>query len=428
MGAFKTCGILPQRHKDTKTRRFGRMSRCAPFVRVMGVGLCAWLFSACATPSTALPTQVITIAAPTSTAMVDAPTTEPMPATAMVPVPALSMRLEFANDLAFDSDGNLYVSTCGGLAQVYKIDVFGLATVYASPVQGGVSGDGGLAIDARISCAKGMALDRDGNLYVADSGNNRVRRIDRNGIIETVAGSGSAPGFAGDGGPATKALLFGPTDGAIDAEGNLYIIDAGNHRIRKVDQAGIISTFAGTGTAGFSGDGGPAVDAQLRLEANKGEDFGQITFDDDGNLYFTDTGNGRVRKIDPEGVITTVAGNGALELSGDGGRAIDAALINPTGLAFDAEGNLYVANVLNGVISDNRIRKIDPSGIITTYAGGGDPDLLGDGGPATEARLNLMQGIAVDDQGNLYIIAGDFVSRIRKVDLNGIITTVAGGS
>src|SRR5829696_7771056 len=233
--------------------------------------------------------------------------------------------------------------------------------------------------------------------------------------LTTVAGDGGLD--LGDGGPATKAGLCGPTDVALDAAGNMYISDTGNYcsgpggnTIRKVDPDGTITTVAGTGEAGFSGDGGPATKAKLNSPI-------AVAVDPEGNLYISDESNQRIRKVDKEGVITTFAGTGEDRSSGDGGPATSAQLRDPGGLAFDAAGNLYVADYTS-------VRKIDPSGTITTVAGSGQLGFSGDGGPATEAKLTAYD-VALDHKGNIYICDLEN-QRIRKVDRDGIIHTVAG--
>jgi RHS repeat-associated protein len=279
------------------------------------------------------------------------------------------------------------------------------------------NGDGGLAVNASLY-ASSIAVDSAGNIYIADPLNYRIRKIDTNGIITTVAGNGIRD-FNGDGGPATDASLFDPKGVAVDSTGNIYIADYGSNRIRKVDTSGIITTIAGSGEGGiygdvgFSGDGGPATDAILYSPLS-------VAVDSAGNIYFLDLGNYRIRKVDTSGIITTVAGNGINSVSGDGGLAVNASISAST-LAVDNSGNIYIADPYN-----NRIRKVDTSGIITTVAGGGNPpDYLGDGGPATDAYLCNPSGIAMDSSGDIYI--GDKCHhRIRKVDTSGIITTVAG--
>ena len=221
---------------------------------------------------------------------------------------------------------------------------------------GTFTGDSGPAVEARLYAPKGVAVDAAGNLYIADVGNHRIRRVDPSGIITTIAGIGER-GFAGDGGPAIEARLYAPKGVAVDAAGNLYIADTRNQRIRRVDPSGIITTIAGTGERSFAGDDGPAVEARLD------HPFG-VAVDAAGNLYIADTFNQRIRRVDPSGTISTFAGTGIFGFSGDGGPAVEARLDNPTGVAVDAAGNLYIADQQN-----HRIRRVDPSGTITTFAG-----------------------------------------------------------
>jgi len=278
----------------------------------------------------------------------------------------------------------------------------------------GFGGDGGLATDANLYEPSGLALDALGNLYIADSHNNRIRKVDANtGIISTVAGDGSYS-FGGDGGLATNASLFNPLGISIDAFGNFYIADTDNNRIRKVNAiTGIITTVAGGSATSGLGDGGLATNARLSTPSS-------VTFDASGNLYIADKGNERIRKvISSTGIISTVAGSG-FNL-GDGGLATVANLYSPTCVTFDASGNLYIADYWH-----HRIRKVTTStGIITTVAGNGNQGFGGDGGSATAANLNFPTGVAVDASGNLYI--ADQNNRIRKVNpVTGIISTVAG--
>ena len=266
------------------------------------------------------------------------------------------------------------------------------------------------ALDAPLGIVTGVAVDARQNLYVSDSRNHLVLRITPTGVLNVVAGNGSL-GFSGDGGPATSASLDTPAGLTVDAGGNLYIADSVNQRIRKVSNQGIITTVAGgNGARGFSGDGGPATSASLLFPND-------VAVDTAGNLYIADTGNDRVRKVSPAGTITTAAGKGLSESSGDGGRAVDAALLRPTGLALDGAGNLFIA-------TSDRVRKVAPNGLITTVAGGGVNS--GDGGPATGAGLHPWS-VAADPTGNLYIVESDY-SRVRKVAPSGTITTVAGSS
>jgi uncharacterized protein (TIGR03437 family) len=277
----------------------------------------------------------------------------------------------------------------------------------------GFSGDGGPATSAQLFYPYGVTVDGSGNLYIAGYYDHRIRKVSPNGIITTVAGNGNS-GFSGDGGPATSAQLYYPRSVVADGAGNLYIADSANHRIRKVSPSGIITTAAGTGNWGYSGDGGPATNAKLDYPYS-------VTIDLSGDLYIADTGNDCIRKVPPSGIITTVAGvNGYFGYSGDGGQATSAQLNSPAGIALDGSGNLYIADRDN-----NRIRKVSPSGIITTVAGAGVYGFSGDAGPATSAQLSYPYGVTVDGSGNLYITDRDN-NRIRKVSPSGIITTVAG--
>ena len=297
-----------------------------------------------------------------------------------------------------DGAGNIYIGTN---RRVRKVDATGTIDAVAGNEELRFSGDGRLATDANLAFPADVAVDATGNLYISDAGNERVRKVSVDGIIATVAGSGVNE-FSGDGGPAASASLARPTGVAVDAAGNLYISDSGNRRVRKVSVDGIISTVAGNGVAGFSGDGGPATSASL---------FGAsaVAVDAVGNLYIAD-GN-RIRKVSPVGIIATVAGNGLRGFSGDGGPAISAQLNSPRGVTVDAAGNLYIADTVN-----NRIRKVSADGTITTVAGNGVKGFSGDGGLATDANLNFPPGVAVDGGGNLYI-ADTQNRRIRKVSL-----------
>jgi len=283
--------------------------------------------------------------------------------------------------------------------------------------QGGVAGfagDGGPATAAKFNLPRGIAKDGLGNIYVADTENQRIRKIDNSGIISTVAGTGTA-GYNGDGIPATAAQLYGPYCFVFDKTDNILIGDIGNNRVRKISTSGIITTIAGTGTAGYSGDGGPATAAQINWPDN-------IAFDKAGNIYIADARNSCIRKINASGIISTVAGTcGAAGYSGDGGTATAAKFsYNTDGIALDSSDNLYIADTKN-----HRIRKVDTSGIVTTVAGTGTAGYNGDGIAATSAQLNNPYNMRFDSAGNLYI-ADQFNHRIRKVDTSGIITTFAG--
>jgi RHS repeat-associated protein len=278
----------------------------------------------------------------------------------------------------------------------------------------GYNGDNIPAIEAQITGPRDVLLDNDGNIYIADAGNKRVRKVDTNGIITTVAGNGGS-GYGGDGGLATETRIGSPLGLAIDREGNLYISTA-NHRVLKVDTDGIITTVAGTGEQGYNGDGIPATEAYLF------EPVG-LEIDDAGNLYIADRRNHRVRRVSPDGIITTVAGNGGTVFGGgdvgDGGPATEARVSYPTDVALDSQGNLYIVGSYKG-----RLRKVDQSGIITTVAGGGQQSgYSGEGGPATEATLPDLNAVEIDDEDNIYLAID---KRVVKVDNNGIIYTVAG--
>jgi uncharacterized protein (TIGR03437 family) len=301
-----------------------------------------------------------------------------------------------------DAAGNLYIADTGH-SRIRKVSGGAITTVAGG---GSSIGDNGPATSAQLSSPNGEAMDTAGNLYIVDSG--RVRKV-ANGVISTVAGIGTF-GFSGDNGPATSAELDYPAGVAVDSAGNFYIADTGNHRIRKVS-GGVITTVAGNGTLGFSGDNGLATSAQLDYP-------GGVAVDSAGNLYIADSYNFRIRKVS-NGVITTVAGNGAPGFGGGGdGPATSAALSRPSGIAVDSAGNLYIAE-----FNSSRIRKVS-NGAITTVAGSGTPGFSGDNGPATSAQLNGPEGVAVDSAGNLYI--ADFGNnRIRKV-ANGVIATIAG--
>ncbi|MBI4478483.1 MAG: hypothetical protein HY651_00505 [Acidobacteria bacterium] len=326
--------------------------------------------------------------------------------------PATSATLGFPYAVAVDAAGNLYI---GGAfnGRIRKVNSSGTITTVAG---GGSNfpGDGGLATNAALSSARGVAVDATGILYIGESFNARIRSVSSDGTITTLAGTGLT-NFAGDGGPAISASLSQPYHVAVDADGNLYIADWLNHRIRKVSANGIISTVAGTGVAGYSGDGDSAVSASLK------EPHG-VEVDAAGNIYFSDSSNNRIRKISLTGVISTVAGGGSSGSLGDDGQATSASLRTPLGLAFDAtSGNLFIADA-----SNHRIRKVAPTGIITTVAGNGVGAYSGDGGQATSASLRNPEGVAVDAAGNLYI-ADSGNLRIRQVSPGGTITTVAGG-
>lgn len=274
------------------------------------------------------------------------------------------------------------------------------------------SGDSGLATAAALNHPRGIAVDSAGNIYVADLDNSRIRRIGTDGMITTVAGIGEA-GFGGDGGAATAALLNRPQAVAVDASGNLIIADTQNRRIRRVDALGIISTIAGTGVEGYSGDGGPAASAMIQQAVD-------LAADGAGNVYFADSSGHRIRRISSNGIITTVAGTGVAGSLGDGSSATVAQLNFPVSVAVDSKNNIYIAD------GDNfRIRVVlDANSNIYTVAGSGTSGFSGDGGPALSARLNYALGVRVDSSGRIFI-ADSANNRVRVV--NGLnISTLAG--
>ncbi len=296
-------------------------------------------------------------------------------------------------NVSVDAAGNIYAPDFAKHV-VYRVDTLGATTIVAGNGTAGYSGDGALATNAQLNAPLGTAVAPDGTLYIADYSNNRIRKVVTNGIITTIAGS--TAGFAGDGGPATSAKLYGPFSMALDGTGNLFLVDYVNRRVRKIAASGNISTVAGTGGFSQSGDGGPATSADSLP--------GWLALGPDGSIYFTDDGNAtfpgfsRVRKVAPNGTISTVAGTGVSGFTGDGGPAKTAQFVSAGGVAVDSGGNVYISDSVGG-----RIRKVDPSGIINTYAGTGQAGNAGDGGPAIKAQLNFPSGLVVDANGNLFV-------------------------
>ena len=382
--------------------------------------------------------------------------------------PATEATLVFPADLALDGSGNLYIADSAD-HRIRKVDTAGVITTFAGTGDLGDSGDDGQATEAKINAPQGVAVDGAGNVYIADTVNNRIRKVDSSGVITAFAGTGDY-GYRDfdDGRPAIRAHLRRPEDVEVDGSGNIYIADTRSHRIRKVDSSGIITTVAGRGVRGVRGDGGPATSAgvewpvgialdgsgnlyitQVKNERIRKVDssgiittvaFGDHEFGGDGrrataallnrpadvavdragNLYIADRDNHRIRKVNSSGIITTFAGTGTEGGSGDGGQATEAQLKDPNGVAVDRSGNVYIAAQLN-----HRVRKVDSSGTITAFAGTGAVGFSGDGGPATEARVSRPHGVAVDRAGNVYIVDWD-KHRVRKVDSSGTITTIAG--
>ncbi len=326
--------------------------------------------------------------------------------------PAIEVPLTLVDGVAVDPSGNVFISH-RSQNRIRKIDSHGTITTIAGNGTAGFAGDGGPALNAALNYPAGLCLDSAGNLFVADRNNHRVRKIDSHGTITTIAGNGK-PDWSGDGGPAIAAALHFPSDVSCTADGQLFISDRSNSRIRKIDTQGMISTIAGIGPPEFGGDFGPAQNALLKYP------FG-IDLDQNGNLFIADRGNNRIRKVSPDGTIITVAGDGNHFFSGDYGPARRASLAYPTDVVTDREGNLYIADRNN-----NRIRKVDTLGIITTIMGIGDYEYNGDNEVASETTLHLPFALALAPDDNLIVVDRSHF-RIRKVDLKtGDVKTIGG--
>jgi sugar lactone lactonase YvrE len=323
---------------------------------------------------------------------------------------ATNANLNYPFAVAFDAFNNLYIADSSNNC-IRKVATNGIITRVAGNGTPGTNGDGGAATNASLDYPVALAFDGAGNLYFADYYNERIRKVATNGIITTVAGNGTT-NFAGDSGQATNASLDGPYGLALDAAGNLYIADRLNNRIRKVATNGIITTVAGNGVETYSGDGGYATNASLNRPLD-------VAIDPSGNLYIADYYNYVIRKVGTNGMITTVAGNVAAGYSGDGVQATNTSLNRPAGLAFDTIWNLYIADCYN-----QRIRQVATNGIIITLAGNGTTNFAGDGGAATNASLAYPHRVAFDAAGNLYI-ADSSNNRIRKVLLYASYPTLS---
>jgi trimeric autotransporter adhesin len=328
-------------------------------------------------------------------------------------VPALKASIGPAG-VGSDPAGNIYIASP---SVIFKVDTAGNLTIVAGNGFAGYSGDGGPATQAELNGPQGVSIDGSGNIFIADTDNNRIREVvAATGIIQTVAGNGKA-GYSGDGGKATQAELNGPSTVSVDRSGSIVITDADNYRIREVVAAtGAIQTVAGNGTRGYSGDGGKATQAEL--------DFPNAAcVDDSGNIFISEPVNPRIREVvAATGIIQTVAGNGMSGDSGDGGPATQAELADPRGVSVDNSGNLFIADWDSG-----RIREVvTAAGTIQTVAGNGKAGYSGDGGPATQAELDGPQGVSIDGSGNIFI-ADTVNSVVREVvAAGGIIKTVAG--
>jgi gliding motility-associated-like protein len=312
----------------------------------------------------------------------------------------LAINAKFGNtgQIYIHSDGSIYISDPLNYV-IRKIDPNGIISTIAGTGQRGFSGDGGDAKLARLDTPAGIVIDKAGNIYFSDLSNNRIRKINTQGIINTIAGTGTA-GYKGQNVSALEAELHLPTRIILDDNDNIIFIDFANSVVRKINPAGIISTIAGNGLEGYSGDGGPATTAKLNFPAG-------IGFDKNKNLYIGDDENYVIRKVDANGIITTFAGIGTKTFSGDGGLASNAGIASTVDITFDNNGSLFFADVENF-----RIRKIDANGIINTVAGTGAKGYTGDGGIAVNAAISAVSDMYFRANGNLVVSDGDnFVLR-----------------
>jgi sugar lactone lactonase YvrE len=327
---------------------------------------------------------------------------------------ATTSDLNGPSGVAVDSAGNLYIADTEN-HRVRRVGTDGMITTVAGTGHLGYNGDDQLATSAELNHPMRMVVDSAGNLYIADAGNHRVRRVGTDKMITTVAGTGDR-GYNGDHQPATSAVLSAPSAVALDGSGNLYIAEVGNQRVRKVVQIPVdemITTVAGTGHPYHNGDHQPASSADLAMPCG-------VAVDSSGNLYIADSWNRRIRRVGTDGVITTVAGTGYGGYNGDDQSATSAELRGACGVAVDSAGNLHIADLWN-----NRVRRVGTDGMITTVAGTGHLGYNGDDQPASSASLTMPCGVAADSVGNLYI-ADTYCNRIRRVATDGMITTVAG--
>ncbi|HEX4997503.1 MAG TPA: energy transducer TonB [Terriglobia bacterium] len=306
---------------------------------------------------------------------------------------------------AVDAQGNIYIAENG---RVRKRGADGFSVHVAGSRTTGFSGDGGPATSAELGASVSLAVDRVGNLYIADHQYLRIRKVDVDGIIQTIAGNGTS-GTGGDGGPATAAQFSSLGEIAVDSAENLYVADPLSHRVRRITPNGTIDTFAGNGLTGFSADRGPATAARVQAPEH-------LAVDAAGNLYIANTTYGRIHKVTSTGTILTVAGNGKTGFSGDGRPATEAQLNHPTGIAVDGDGNLYIADSGN-----YRIRKVSPDGIIRTVAGSGTNGQTGDGGPALSASLGPLGELSLDGAGNVFATEFGKGMRLRKITPQGTI-------
>ena len=325
--------------------------------------------------------------------------------------PGIDVVLTLVDGIATDPHGNIYISY-RSQNRIRKLSPNGTITTIAGNGIAGFSGDGGPALESSLNFPAGLVFDKE-NLYVADRNNHRIRKIDSKGIISTVAGTG-IPECCNDNGLAVEAHLYFPSDIDVDTEGNLYISDRSNNRIRKVNSDGIITTMAGLGKPGYGGDFGPADKALLKYP------FG-ISLDNKGNFYIADRGNNRVRKIDQRGIITTIAGDGTHSFGGDYGPANQSSLAFPTDVTVDSLGTVYIADRNN-----NRVRKIDRLGVITTLMGLSQTEFNGDNEISAETTLHLPFALALNGEDRLLVVDRNHF-RVREVRLqSNQVETVAG--
>ncbi|HTA82431.1 MAG TPA: T9SS type A sorting domain-containing protein [Bacteroidia bacterium] len=318
---------------------------------------------------------------------------------------ATSAELNYPTGIVSLSGGSFYIADYQN-NRIRQISGTTISTI-AGTATAGFSGDGSYATAAQLNQPMGIAVDNFSNIYIADFGNNRIREINSMGMISTIAGNGTA-GYNGDGAPATATELNSPQAVAVNSSGAIYIADYGNNRIRTINSAGDIVTVAGNGTGGFTGDGTAATAAEIFHPTS-------ITFDAAGNLYISDAGNNRIRKVNTAGIISTVAGNGTAAYAGDGLAATAASISSPYGISVDANNNLFIADYGN-----NRIRMVTSSGIISTVAGNGTAGFAGDGGAGTASELNYPHGTSVDASGNVYV--ADYQNfRIRELSLCNVV-------
>jgi len=296
------------------------------------------------------------------------------------------------------------------LISVGDTPAIGNPEILAGTGKAGYGGDGGHISAVQLNVPSEIFVTSSGELYIVDTSNYRIRRVDVEGTTTTVVGTGQRV-YTGDDIHASKTGILNPSSVVVDGQGSVYFSEWSGHRVRKVDPSGNVTTIAGNGESGYVGEGLPATETSLWTPS-------RIFLDGKGNLFIAEWSANRIRKVDASGTITTVAGNGERKFSGDGGPATEASIDRPNGLFVTKTGDIYISDLGN-----NRIRKIDKDGTIQTVAGDGAPMGYGDGGPATDAAINAPAGLFVDDEGNLFI-SDSRNNRIRKIDPSGTIRTI----